>query len=206
MTLVEHPGCEKKLTCRYHGRQFALDGAFRSMPEFQACKDFPRPDDDLRRIPHGSWRGLRFASLDPEHTLDALTHEMDRRVGFLPFEQARPDPTRARDYLVRANWALYVENYLEGFHIPFVHASLAQSLDYAQYEHELYPLANLQLGVASGADDTFDIPAGHPDHGRDIAAYYFWLFPTTMVNVYPWGVSLNDVQPLGLDQIGRAHV
>ena len=203
MTLVEHAGCEKKLTCRYHGRQFDMDGVFRSMPEFKACQHFPRPDDNLRQIPCAAWQGLRFASLDPEHTLEQLTQEMDARVNFLPFSQARFDPTRARDYLVRANWALYVENYLEGFHIPFVHASLAQALDYAAYEHELYPLASLQLGVASGGDDTFDIPHGHPDHGRNIAAYYYWLFPTTMINVYPWGVSLNDVQPLGM---GRCKV
>ena len=200
MTLVEHPGCEKRLTCRYHGRQFDMDGAFRSMPEFKSCQNFPRPEDNLSKIPHGSWQGIRFASLDPEHTLEALTAEMGARVGFLPWSAARFEPTRARDYLVRANWALYVENYLEGFHIPFVHASLAQALDYGAYEHELYPLANLQLGVASGADDTFEFPQGHPDHGRDIAAYYYWLFPTTMINVYPWGVSVNDVLPLGPDR------
>jgi choline monooxygenase len=29
------------------------------------------------------------------------------------------DATRSRDYLVKAHWALYVENYLEGFHVPF---------------------------------------------------------------------------------------
>src|SRR5262249_30927658 len=35
-----------------------------------------------------------------------------------------------------------------------------------------------------------------PDRGRNVAAYYFWLFPTTMLNVYPWGLSVNVVQPL----------
>jgi choline monooxygenase len=39
-----------------------------------------------------------------------------------------------------------------------------------------------------------------PDHGQRIAAYYLWLFPNTMLNVYPWGVSANVVQPLGLDR------
>ena len=31
------------------------------------------------------------------------------------------DPNASRDYLVKANWALYCDNYLEGFHIPFIH-------------------------------------------------------------------------------------
>jgi choline monooxygenase len=33
-----------------------------------------------------------------------------------------------------------------------------------------------------------------------VAAYYVFLFPNTMVNVYPWGVSLNVVTPLALDR------
>jgi choline monooxygenase len=42
----------------------------------------------------------------------------------------------------------------------------------------------------------FEPPPGSPDHGRRIAAYYYWLFPNLMLNVYPWGLSVNLVQPL----------
>jgi choline monooxygenase len=31
-----------------------------------------------------------------------------------------------------------------------------------------------------------------------VAAYYWWLFPNLMFNIYPWGLSINVVQPLGL--------
>ena len=49
---------------------------------------------------------------------------------------------------MRANWALYVENYLDGLHIPFVHNELAGALDYGSYITELFRYGNLQLGVA----------------------------------------------------------
>jgi nitrite reductase/ring-hydroxylating ferredoxin subunit len=39
--------------------------------------------------------------------------------------------------------------------------------------------------------------------GRRRAAYYYWLFPSTMLNFYPWGLSLNVVEPQGLE---RTHV
>lgn len=200
MRLCEHPGHEKKLACRYHGRRFALDGKFLSMPEFEEAQGFPREEDNLRSVPLARWRQFLFVSLDPAHALEDLVREMDARIGHLPVEHARFDATRARDYMVAANWALYVDNYLEGFHIPFVHASLAQTLDYAQYDTELFPLSNLQLGVATGGEDCFDLPKGHPDEGRNVAAWYFWLFPTTMFNVYPWGISINIVQPLAPDR------
>jgi choline monooxygenase len=202
MRVVEHADHAKRLTCRYHGRCFELDGRLRSMPEFEAAEGFPRPGgaDDLRRVPMGWWRQFLFASLDPVHPLEDLIREMDARVGFLPIEEGRLDQTRMREYVVRANWALYIDNYLEGFHIPFVHPSLAGALDYGQYETETHALSNLQLGIASGGDDTFDLPAGHPDDGREVAAWYFWLFPTTMFNVYPWGISVNDVRPVAVDR------
>lgn len=200
-TLVaETPDRATCLTCRYHGRRFDLDGRFRSMPEFERCEGFPTEKDSLPRVPMAVWRTFIFAGLAPRFGFEELSTEMDRRVGFLPIEQARLDPTRSRDYLVKCNWALYVENYLEGFHIPFVHASLAAALDYGQYRTETYRYSSLQLGVSKGGEDVFDLPADSPDKGLDIAAYYYWLFPNTMLNFYPWGVSVNVVRPLGVDR------
>ena len=73
---------------------------------------------------------------------------------------------------------------VEGFHIPYVHAGLSGVLDYGEYRTELYEWSNLQLGIAQGAGDAFDLPASSPDRGQRVAAYYFWLFPNTMFSVY----------------------
>jgi choline monooxygenase len=97
----------------------------------------------------------------------------------------RFDPTRSRDYEVAAHWALYVENYLEGFHIPFVHADLDEVVDTATYATEIFRYSNVQL-------------AQRRDGAR--AAQYWWIFPNLMLNFYPWGLSLNLVQPLAIDR------
>jgi choline monooxygenase len=208
--LVEAGGHCNVLRCRYHGRRFRLDGSFLSMPEFDDAEGFPSPADDLPRLPLATWGPLAFTNLgwDPEADPGAeasgafgeLAAPLAERMGWLPLSELTFDPTRSRDYLVRASWALYVENYLEGFHIPYVHAALSEALDYGSYTTELFPRSNLQLGVAADGEDAFDLPKDCPDHGRRIAAYYWWLFPNTMLNVYPWGVSVNVVQPLGLDR------
>ena len=62
---------------------------------------------------------------------------------------------------------------------------------------ECLPGGVLQVGDARPDQPCLDLPAGHADAGRRVYAYYLWLWPTTMINVYPWGVSLNAVQPLG---------
>lgn len=193
-------GHEKNLVCRYHGRRFDLDGLFKHMPEFEQAKGFPSAADNLPRVSFGEWGKFIFASLKPAHPLDELLAEMKSRLGWLPLHEFVFDPSRSRDYLVHANWALYCDNYLEGFHIPFVHSGLNEKIDYGSYRTELHRWSNLQLGVAKGGEDVFDLPRTSPDFGQSIAAYYYWLFPNTMFNFYPWGCSINVVQPLAVDR------
>ena len=101
------------------------------------------------------------------------------------------DPATSRDYFLKANWALYIDNYLEEFHLPYVHGTSLSGLDYGEYSTIPYPYGTLQLGVGKSATDSISLPANHPDHGRNIAAFYYWLFPNLMLNFYPWGISVN---------------
>jgi choline monooxygenase len=105
--------------------------------------------------------------------------------------------------LINANWALYCDNYLEEFHIPYVHAGLAEKLDYSGYRTDRFRYGNLQLGIAKPGEPAFELPKGHPNAHERVGAFYFWLFPNIMFNFYPWGLSLNVVTPLA---VGRTKV
>jgi choline monooxygenase len=140
---------------------------------------------------------MLFASLAPEAPLRPVLERIEERVGYLPIGEAVADARSVRAFDFDANWALYCDNYLEGFHIPYVHPGLRSALDYPSYETETFPGGVLQIGIADGDEPCFDPPAGHVDHGRRVAAYYYWLFPCTMLNFYPWGISVNVVLPRG---------
>lgn len=194
--LVHHPATMNKIVCRYHGRRFSMDGTFESMPEFKEAQQFPRPCDHLHQFPIQTWEQFLFTSLDPNFPLSPVIEKMNERIGFLPLNDFRFDNSRSKDYLVNAHWALYCDNYLEGFHIPFVHKDLNSALDYGSYSIELDTYFNLQIGYASNTEEVFTFPANHPDYGKSVAAYYYWLFPNTMFNFYPWGLSINIVKPI----------
>lgn len=207
--VCDHAGPRRELRCRYHGRRFGLDGRLLHAPEFEGAEDFPRPSDDLPRVALGRFGPLLFASLDPAVTFDDWLGPLRARLAPFPWERCRLVQEGTADYDVKAHWALYCENYLEGFHIPYVHPGLARVLDWTAYEVETFPGGSLQIALAAEGEPTLDLPPGHPDHGRAIAAYYAWLFPGTMLNVYPWGLSLNAVQPTGPDRCRvrfRRHV
>ena len=188
------------LRCRYHGRMFGLDGSFVSMPEFKEVVDFPSKDDDLHKLPLFNWGKWLFTSLNNKYSHELFFGDMMARVSWMPLHEFKFEPALSRIYRVKAHWALYCENYLEGFHIPFVHAGLNAVIDYGEYATELFfPYSSLQLGVAKTSGDCFDLPASSPDHGKNVAAYYFWVFPNMMFNFYPWGLSVNVVEPVGIN-------
>lgn len=196
MLLAQHPAQVRKLTCPYHGRRFDLGGKFEFMPEFREAEDFPRPCDDLHRLPLDRWRQFLFTSLAPGSDFKSIVATLEERLYFLDFAAFTPRPEYNKVYNVQAHWALYLDNYLEGFHVPFVHNDLGALLDYGSYTTECYEEVVLQIGYASGGDFTFALPAGHPDFGRQVTAYYYWVYPNLMLNVYPWGVQLNIVRPV----------
>jgi choline monooxygenase len=183
----------QNLRCRYHGRRFGLDGRFLSMPEFEGVRDFPSPADDLPRVQLGQLGPLTFAALDPAVAFDEWISPVRKQVApFVPLEKLAPDPSGSRSFEVAANWALYCDNYLEGFHVPYVHAALLKTIDYGTYRTELFGWSSLQIAEAAASADAFE--------GTSLAACYFFLFPNTMLNFYPWGLSLNVVVPLAVDR------
>jgi choline monooxygenase len=177
--LLDNP-CEANLIrCAYHGRRFALDGKFLSMPEFEQTENFPAESDDLPKIPFEVWGKFLFAGIKPAAPLSAFTGDMSSQLAWQNLPELKL--TAEKTYEVKAHWALYCENFLEGFHIPFVHDALNKELDYGNYSTELFRYATLQTGY---------------DKTGAVAAQYFFVFPNMMFNFYPWGLSLNIVKPV----------
>ena len=198
--LCHKPEKIKDLTCMYHGRRFGLDGRFKFMPEFKEVKSFPRVCDSLKEFSLKQFGNHLFVSLEPDFDFDGVIKGMSERIGFLPLNDFKHDPTLDKIYTINCHWALYCDNYLEGFHIPFVHEDLNEALDYGNYKTEIYEYFNLQIGYSETSEDAFSLPEGHIDHGKNVAAYYYWIFPNMMFNFYPWGLSINIVKPIGMDK------
>jgi choline monooxygenase len=207
--LVKTPCRAEQIRCGYHSRRFDMAGRLAFMPEFECAKNFPAPSDHLPQVPFGVFGTQAFAAIAPAAPLDAFLGDIQARLAWMPLAEFRHDPSRDRSFDIAAHWALYVENYLEGLHIPFIHPALNQVLSLAGYTSELHRYANLQFARARDGEAAFDLPPSSPDHGERVAAYYYWVFPNLMLNFYPWGLSVNVVQPQGMARtrvLFRAYV
>jgi choline monooxygenase len=190
--LVEEKCTATGIRCGYHGRRFDLSGNFLSMPEFEATENFPTEKDDLKKIPFAALGELLFVSFQAFAPFDEFFAPVRERLARLDWDGLKFSGALSRDYFVNAHWALYCENYLEGFHIPFVHQSLNAVVDFDSYRTETFRFASLQTGIAKNSEDAFDFDPR-------IAALYFFVFPNLMLNFYPWGLSVNVVKPLQTD-------
>ncbi len=202
--LIDHPDSSRRcqtLICPYHGRSFNRRGQMLGMPAFEQAQDFPRPADHLPERPLKSWGPLQFTCLDdPRFTFEDWIAPLRERLDFLPWDQFDYRSDLSREYLLDANWMLYCDNYLEGLHIPYVHPALNQALNFKAYQTLPLDTGVLQIGIAAKDEACFELPNDHPDAGQRIAAWYFWLYPNLMINIYPWGLSLNIVEPISINQ------
>jgi choline monooxygenase len=166
------------------------------MPEFKEVENFPAASDSLHKLNFFQWGSMLFTSYSNQNPNELFFKEMMERIAWMPIDEFKYRPDLSNDYEVEAHWALYCENYLEGFHIPFVHPGLNQEVDYGNYTTEIFRYSNLQLGIAKEGKPCFDLPPTSPDYGKRVAGYYFWVFPNMMFNFYPWGLSINIVTPV----------
>jgi choline monooxygenase len=180
--LIEDPCRADLIRCRYHGRRFDLTGKMISMPEFGEVEDFPSETDNLASLSCGERGGFVFAAIEPARGLDEYFDDTTLMSKGLDAKGLKF--LGAKDYTVNAHWALYCENYLEGFHIPYVHRGLNEIVDYGTYRTDLYRYSSLQTGFAADGS---------------VAARYLFVFPNMMFNIYPWGISVNVVRPVALD-------
>src|SRR5205809_189401 len=99
---------------------------------------------------------------------------------------------RRVDYDVRANWKVYVDNYLEGYHVPYVHPELYSLYDYEGYVTEVHDWYSVQVGPLTGDSNVYTAGGGE--------ALYYQVFPNLMLNVVPGRLQSNLVIPVAPDR------
>ena len=176
----------RALQCKYHGWTYTLEGQLRVAVEMQDAKDFDPGQIHLPPLKVQAWQGLAFVALDADvPPFDAVYGGIAERIA--PIDLAAMKFFRHIDYEMECNWKIYVENYVEGYHLPHVHPGLSRALDYRSYRTELFEWHSLQLsplkdsGVGYGTGE----------------AFYYFVYPNVMLNITPGRLQTNVILPLG---------
>lgn len=189
-------GCGKRQTmqCKYHGWTYNLRGELVRAPGMEGTADFTLGDFRLLPVQVATWGPLVFANLDLKAPpLAHFIEDIPERVARFGAEQMQF--VMSREWRIDCNWKVYVDNYLEGYHVAMVHPGLHKELDTDHYVVEPHRYYSRQFAplrpLAPHATDRKYIPREGDDE-----AHYYWIYPNWMLNIYQGQLQTNIVIPM----------
>ena len=192
-SVAEGCGTRKTLQCSYHAWTYGLDGRLLNTPEFEGVQNFQKADFGLVPVQVDTWGPFVFVNLDPQaQPLSAILGAIVAETAGMPL--ARMGFYKRIDYEIGCNWKVYVDNYLEGYHIPPAHPGLFKEIDYSGYRVETFRHYSKQHAPIREKPDS--LYRRHLEDGASAQALYYWLFPNIMLNIYPDNLQINIILPL----------
>ena len=192
------------LQCHYHGWTYGLDGSLLNAPRCDREPGFDPSPLGLLPVQVAVWGATVWANVDPtapsfEEWIGGLpelvaSHGVDVDVHRLAFE---------KEWRIRANWKVFLDNAIECYHCPTCHPELSRVLemDPALQEHVIggryWTTHTMQLRpVPLGSPPGTPVPDGPPQ------MYHFhWIFPTTYFQYARLGFDIGSIDVLGVDEI-----
>ncbi|HKF49015.1 MAG TPA: aromatic ring-hydroxylating dioxygenase subunit alpha [Terracidiphilus sp.] len=189
-------GTAQHLRCPYHGWTYGLDGGLKGAPEFAGVCNFDRAANGLVPVRVATWEHFVFVNLHPQPpALADLLGDLPKRIA--PLALGRLRFFARKSYTLACNWKVYVDNYLDGgYHVPHLHKGLNSVLDYKEYTIENSRRYCLQSSPMVSSDEHVDFNATRTGD----RAYYYWLYPNFMINIYEGVMDTNLVLPLAVDR------
>ena len=194
LQLIDETGnCGRLIRCPYHSWSYDLCGKLKNAPYFGGeanalPPDFELEDHGLMPVKCAVWHDWVFVNLDAEapdfeNFLQPILNQLgDNDVAdYLPVATIEFGE-------VKSNWKLLMENFIEPYHVQFVHkATTSQPLQ----DH--YPIIDKHC-LGSAVDLSEDQVASAGEGTLGVTSHYLTLFPNFVLGTYQpdqLGVHLN---------------
>jgi len=203
--------------CPYHAWAYDLDGACLGTPLFtpeagipddqrgifdmSEVREFDRADHGLHPVRAAEWGCLVFVCLDP------AAPGLEDELGDLParlagYRLSEHRLVRSVEYAIEANWKLVAENFMEYYHLPWVHPGLVKVSPMSA--HHRWQGSGMYMGfctspiAANSEDGGWDgLPAmAGLDADDSQSARFAWLFPSVAINALPNHTFLLLARPV----------
>jgi Rieske 2Fe-2S family protein len=115
-----------RIVCPYHAWAYDLDGRLVATPNQVGEVNLDRNEFGLYPVALSVWRGFVFVNL-AEQPVDSLTESLGDEAETLaswPLENL--SVALREQHVIRCNWKLFWENFLECYHCPGIHTELCK--------------------------------------------------------------------------------
>ncbi len=194
LQLVDRPSnCGRLLRCPYHSWSYDLSGALKNAPFFggdkkQRVDGFKLDENGLMPVNCAVWHDWVFVNLDPQpESFEDFVRPIEKLLDDTDLGRYRPIATLELGE-VHCNWKLLMENFIEPYHVQFVHKTTT-----SQPLKDHYPV--IEGKCLGSAVDLSDQQVANAGKGRlGVSSRYLTLFPNFVLGTYApdqIGVHLN---------------
>lgn len=202
--LVEGGGCKRALVCPYHGWAYRLDGALQSIPDEDGFDGIDKATHGLVELPTLEQNGLVFVTLDPAQPAPATSQSiLDTAPTCFGPDQKVFDIAES---VIDANWKLYIESFIEGYHIRHAHPETFFPFGFdnlnvvelcGPHSRVTYPFRRIEKQR--------DLPPEQRDASRAIS-YLYHVFPNTIVSVLSHHTNILLIDPVSVTQTRQVSI
>lgn len=178
--LEEGSGRCGPIRCPYHNWAYDDEGRLITAPWFGEDPSFRKEDWPLEAISVSEWRGLLFAAIAPPQPLEDQLSELIDEVADEPIETYQA--VRQERMVFDANWKVYTDNFVEGYHIPGIHPSFFAAIDFEQFK--------------TTAHDGFVRMTAPPRQGLFYRGKWLWMWPNWTLSLFDGGMNTSRINPL----------
>ncbi len=213
--LVEGSRSGPAIVCPYHSWSYALDGRLVRTPEvgghgLHDCASVDKDALGLLPVRVSLWLDFVFVNLSGDAPpLETVVAPMAAR--WSDYATDRLVHAAADTYELRANWKLAVENYLECYHLPWVHPALNGYSPLAEHEYRVFadrffgPVTHSYRASAPPETALPEFP-GLPA-ARRLEGEYPIAFPNLLLGIQRDHLFGIIVDPLAVDRTReRLHI
>ncbi|WP_392537719.1 aromatic ring-hydroxylating dioxygenase subunit alpha [Legionella sp. 227] len=197
--ILSDSGNVKRIRCPIHSWSYNTQGELVHAPQFEHTPCF-----NLKKDQVSEWNGLLFRG---NNKIEA--NAFDAKASAL-FDFSDYVFTQAKQQYYSFNWKIFMEVYLDDYHIPFFHNGLrrlvnVRQLDWTINEGHSIQYVGLQSDLSKSGSANFKVYQDNllaqahddlPQYGAVWLAYY----PNIMIEYYPYMLVISTISPVGVDQ------
>lgn len=158
-------GAVNQIACPYHGWRYGLDGQLAQVPDAERfCPEPTVEERSLKPVRLETWAGLVWINLDPEPP--PLADYLGTILANLaPFHFENMVLAAQQTVTLDANWKTVRDNFLEQYHVDFIHPQHASLVDCCNSRNTLWPHGHSATMVEGYVTDSrYPVPECTPDH------------------------------------------
>lgn len=178
--LPEGSGRCNTIRCPYHQWVWGEDGSLLNVPHWGDDETFDKAEWALDTIELHDWRGLLFAAIAPARSFEAQLGDVAGELQGEPLESFQW--VHEERLTFDANWKIYTDNFVEGYHIPGIHPAFHRAIEFDAFE--------------TTAHDGMVRMTAPPRDGLFYRGKWMWMWPNWTLSLFNGGMNTSRINPI----------